>query len=119
MIILLIIFALNVNASEIDINYKWYKYENSSYMSINESKNIESYIDYNDYILDEYYDITNYNNTKGKYIYIYNKTGKGINIDSIDVYIKGVKRDYYILSQLGTENPIYLSSKGKLMLDLK
>ena len=119
MIILLIIFALNVNASEIDINYKWYKYESSSYMSINESKNMESYIDYNDYILDEYYDITNYNNTKGKYIYIYNKTGKGINIDSIDVYIKGVKRDYYILSQLGTENPIYLSSKGKLMLDLK
>lgn len=119
MIILLIIFTFTVSASEIDINYKWYKYESSSYMTLNESKNIESYIDYNDYILDEYYDITKYNETKGKYIYIYNKTGKGINIDSIDVYIKGVKRDYYILSQLGTENPIYLSSKGKLMLDLK
>lgn len=119
MIIILIIFTLTVNASEIDINYKWYKYESSSYMTMNESKNIDGYIDYNDYILDEYYDITNYNETKGQYIYIYNKTKKEINIDSIDVYVKGVKKDYYILSQLGTENPIHLSSNDKLMLDLK
>lgn len=95
MIFLIFLFALTVNASEIDLQYRWYKYENSSYMSINESKNIkDAYVDYNDYRYDNYYNINEYINLKGRYVYIYNKTNKNISFNYINIYSKNKLIDY-------------------------
>ena len=73
-IFLFLFLVLPVSAMEIDVNYRWYKYKDSSYMSLEESKNIKGYIDYNDSIIDEYFDINDYQKIQGRYIYIYNNT---------------------------------------------
>ena len=61
MIFLILLLALSVNASEIDINYKWYKYTESSYMNYDEIKLLENvYVDYSDYQIDEYFNVKDY-----------------------------------------------------------
>ena len=120
MIIIFLFFflVLPVYASEIDINYKWYKYSDSTYMSLSESKNIESYIDYNDYIADEYFDINSYNEISGRYIYIYNKTGKTIDsIESIKVYDNGNNVTYKARCQFADIHSMNIG--GLIMLDMK
>ena len=120
MIIIFLFFflVLPVYASEIDINYKWYKYSDSTYMSLSESKNIESYIDYNDYIVDEYFDINSYNEISGRYIYIYNKTGKTIDsIESIKVYDNGNNVTYKARCQFADIHSMNIG--GLIMLDMK
>ena len=120
MIIIFLFFflVLPVYASEIDINYKWYKYSDSTYMSLSESKNIESYIDYNDYIVDEYFDINSYNEISGRYIYIYNKTGKTIDsIESIKVYDNGNSVTYKARGQFADIHSMNIG--GLIMLDMK
>ena len=120
MIFLIFLLALSVNASEIDINYKWYKYTESNYMSIEDSKKLENpYIDYNDYQINEYFNIKDYEELKGRYIYIYNKSGKRVEFESINILNDGKAIDYRSLVQLGDDKPIALSTKGKVMLDLK
>ena len=120
MIIIFLFFflVLPVYASEIDINYKWYKYSDSTYMSLSESKNIESYIDCNDYIVDEYFDINSYNEISGRYIYIYNKTGKTIDsIESIKVYDNGNSVTYKARGQFADIHSMNIG--GLIMLDMK
>ena len=120
MIIIFLFFflVLPVYSSEIDINYKWYKYSDSTYMSLSESKNIESYIDYNDYIVDEYFDINSYNEISGRYIYFYNKTGKTIDsIESIKVYDNGNNVTYKARCQFADIHSMNIG--GLIMLDMK
>lgn len=95
MILITLLFMLSVNASEIDINYRWYKYLNQSYMTIEESKKIkDAFVDYKDYQIDEYYNIQEYNKIKGKYIYIYNKSEKLVQINNINITYKNNVIDY-------------------------
>lgn len=117
-IFLFIFLVLPVSASEIDINYKWYKYNDSSYMSLDESKNISGYIDYSDYIIDEYFDIKTYEKIEGRFIYIYNKTGKPIkSIENINIYYNGDKIDYKATCQYADLKS--MSSKGFIMIDMR
>ena len=117
-IFLFIFLVLPVSASEIDINYKWYKYNDSSYMSLDESKNISGYIDYSDYIIDEYFDIKTYEKIEGRFIYIYNKTGKPIkSIENINIYYNGDKIDYKATCQYADLKS--MSSKGFMMIDMR
>ena len=120
MILLFFFLALSVNASEVDINYKWYKYADSAYMTLSESKEMDNiYIDYNDYQLNEYYDMKEYDKIKGRYIYIYNRSGTKMQIESINVKYRGNNVLYKMNVDLGNKNPIELSSKGRIMLDLR
>ena len=120
MIFLILLLALSVNASEIDINYKWYKYTESSYMNYDEIKLLENvYVDYSDYQIDEYFNVKNYEELKGRYIYIYNKSGKRVEFESINILYNGKAINYRSLVQLGDDKPIALSTKGKVMFDLK
>ena len=120
MIFLILLLALSVNASEIDINYKWYKYTESSYMSNDEIKLLSNvYVDYSDYQIDEYFNVKDYEELKGRYIYIYNKSGKRVEIESINILYNGKAINYRSLVQLGDDKPIALSTKGKVMFDLK
>lgn len=117
-IFLFIFLVLPVSASEVDINYKWYKYNDSSYMSLDESKNISGYIDYSDYIIDEYFDIKTYEKIEGRFIYIYNKTGKPIkSIENINIYYNGDKIDYKATCQYADLKS--MSSKGFIMIDMR
>ena len=117
-IFLFIFLVLPVSAREIDINYKWYKYNDSSYMSLDESKNISGYIDYSDYIIDEYFDIKTYEKIEGRFIYIYNKTGKPIkSIENINIYYNGDKIDYKATCQYADLKS--MSSKGFIMIDMR
>ena len=117
-IFLFIFLVLPVSASEVDINYKWYKYTESSYMSLDESKNISGYIDYSDYIIDEYFDIKTYEKIEGRFIYIYNKTGKPIkSIENINIYYNGDKIDYKATCQYADLKS--MSSKGFIMIDMR
>ena len=120
MIFLILLLALSVNASEIDINYKWYKYTESSYMNYDEIKLLENvYVDYSDYQIDEYFNVKDYEELKGRYIYIYNKSGKRVEFESINILYNGKAINYRSLVQLGDDKPIALSTKGKVMFDLK
>ena len=120
MIFLILLLALSVNASEIDINYKWYKYTESSYMSNDEIKLLSNvYVDYSDYQIDEYFNVKDYEELKGRYIYIYNKSGKRVEFESINILYNGKAINYRSLVQLGDDKPIALSTKGKVMFDLK
>lgn len=120
MIFLILLLALSVNASEIDINYKWYKYTESSYMNYDEIKLLENvYVDYSDYQIDEYFNVKDYEKLKGRYIYIYNKSGKRVEFESINILYNGKAINYRSLVQLGDDKPIALSTKGKVMFDLK
>lgn len=120
MIFLILLLALSVNASEIDINYKWYKYTESSYMNYDEIKLLENvYVDYSDYQIDEYFNVKDYEELKGRYIYIYNKSGKRVEFESINILYNGKVINYRSLVQLGDDKPIALSTKGKVMFDLK
>lgn len=120
MIFLILLLALSVNASEIDINYKWYKYTESSYMNYDEIKLLENvYVDYSDYQIDEYFNVKDYEEIKGRYIYIYNKSGKRVEFESINILYNGKAINYRSLVQLGDDKPIALSTKGKVMFDLK
>lgn len=117
---LILLLALSVNASEIDINYKWYKYTESSYMSNDEIKLLSNvYVDYSDYQIDEYFNVKDYEELKGRYIYIYNKSGKRVEFESINILYNGKAINYRSLVQLGDDKPIALSTKGKVMFDLK
>lgn len=120
MIFLILLLALSVNASEIDINYKWYKYTESSYMNYDEIKLLSNvYVDYSDYQIDEYFNVKDYEELKGRYIYIYNKSGKRVEFESINILYNGKAINYRSLVQLGDDKPIALSTKGKVMFDLK
>ena len=120
MIFLILLLALSVNASEIDINYKWYKYTESSYMSNDKIKLLSNvYVDYSDYQIDEYFNVKDYEELKGRYIYIYNKSGKRVEFESINILYNGKAINYRSLVQLGDDKPIALSTKGKVMFDLK
>ena len=117
-IFLFILFALPVQALEIDLNYRWYKYKDSSYMTLDESKDIKGYIDYSDYLIDEYYDINSYNDIEGGFLYIYNKSGKPIkSIESINIYSEGEK--IYYLTTCEFADLSSMSSKGRIMFDLR
>lgn len=120
MIFLILLLALSVNASEVDINYKWYKYTESSYMNYDEIKLLSNvYVDYSDYQIDEYFNVKDYEELKGRYIYIYNKSGKRVEFESINILYNGKAINYRSLVQLGDDKPIALSTKGKVMFDLK
>lgn len=91
MIIFLSLF-LFINVSAYEINYMWYKYENSSYMKVEEALKLEdSYIDYSDYTYerekdDDYYSI---NKMKGNKIYITNWGSKAVNFTNLKLLYKG------------------------------
>ena len=115
-IFLFLFLVLPVSAMEIDVNYRWYKYKDSSYMSLEESKNIKGYIDYNDSIIDEYFDINDYQKIQGRYIYIYNNTEEQVNnIENINIYSNKKIIDYKEQST----NQKSISSKEFIILDLK
>ena len=96
MIIFLCLFLIT-NVSAYEMNYMWYKYENSEYIKLEDAlKHENSYIDYSDYIYerekdDEYYSI---NKMKGNKIYITNWGSKAVDFENLKLLYNGEEIKY-------------------------